>query len=134
MEYNNKAIEFANDIIRDKKYVEKLSYKDLDKRFTKNNDRDNGRENFRKEYVLFDIDVNKAFSGIYQDDVYKYLTTSSQQKVWEAWAGGYSLFATCVADGQTERFERVFHNGNVKAAYVISEEIYDSLHQLIELR
>lgn len=129
MEYNDRAMEFANDVINDKKYIEKLSYADLNKRFTQNNEKPS-----KREYVLFDIDTEKAFTGMYQDDIYKFFITTSQQKVWEAWAGGYSLFATCLCDGQTERFERVFYNSNVNAAYVISEEIYDSISQLTELR
>lgn len=127
--FNFKAMEKAQDIIASKKYIEKLSYENLWQRFLKNNEGER-----RKEYVLLDVDTNKAFTGMYKEPIYKYFITSSQQKVWESWAGGYSLFATCICDGQTERFERIFNYGNVKAAYVISKEVLGSIDKLVELK
>lgn len=127
--FNFKAMEKVQNIIASKKYIEKLSYESLCKRFTKNNEKPS-----KREYVLFDIDTSEAFTGMYKEPIYKYFITTSQQKVWESWAGGYSLFATCVCDGQTERFERIFYKSNVNAAYVISEEVYDSISKLVNLR
>jgi hypothetical protein len=105
-----------------------LNYKDLSQSFSYHNDQQNQGI---KKYALVDFDWTtwKDLKEQYKNDTQRYWVFDSQNKVFESWAIGYSLFACCLGDKVYERVERLFNNNSIKKAYLITKEQFDKLHE-----
>ena len=125
MEQNN-ATKLAIQISTDKDTT-RMTWKALRSRFTElNDDRDNPNQT---EYALIDFDYAQMPNPDYRLSNQRYWVISSNGKVFQSWAGGYSLFAYCLGDKNTDRMERIFNNNNVNCAYLITKEQRDKLHE-----
>lgn len=109
-------------------HLGELSYKDLSQSFFYHNNQQNKG---KKKYALVDFDWTtwKDLKEQYKNNSQRFWVFDSQNKVFESWAIGYSLFAYCLGDKSYERVERLFNNNSIKKAYLITQEQYDNLHK-----
>lgn len=105
-----------------------FNYKDLSQSFFYHNNQQNKGV---KKYALVDFDWTtwKDLKEQYKNDTQRFWVFDSENKVFESWAIGYSLFAYCLGDKTYERVERLFNNNSIKKAYLITKEQYDKLHE-----
>jgi hypothetical protein len=101
----------------------RLDWKDLDERFTNLNEVRGEPSGI--EYALIDFDYEQMPNPDYRTPNQRYWLIRSDSKVFQSWAGGYSLFAYCLGDKNSDRMERVFNSQRVKQAYIISEKQYN---------
>jgi len=109
------------------KNAEQLTYNELRERFTRHND--NGSEAHRELYALVEFDYMKMPNPNYRTENQRFWVIGSRNKVFESWTIGYSLFAYCIGDKNTDRMERVFNNNNIKKTYIITTEQADTLYK-----
>lgn len=123
------------DYIKSKRIAEVLeglqgiTWEELSKQFTESNKRENHQGNWKQLFALVDFDYTKweTLKPEYRNDSQRFWVFSNQNKVFQSWAGGYSLFARCVHDNETDRMERLFNSRTIRKAYIISAEQYDYL-------
>jgi len=105
-----------------------LTWKELGERFGKLNEGDNYKAN-KIEYALIMFDFTQMPNPDYRLPNQTYWVISSNAKVFQSWAIGYSLFAYCIGDKTYERMERVFNSKSVASAFIITQEQHDNLHK-----
>jgi hypothetical protein len=119
----NKLIQ---EIISNEK-TERLTWKELDRRFTDLNEIRG--EPIGTEYALIEFDYEQMPNPDYRTENQRYWLIRSDSKVFQSWAGGYSLFAYCIGDKNTDRMERIFNSTRVKNAYIITQEQRNELYK-----